>query len=94
MKFETFKQKMYEAGDAYVYYVSPVSNKQKYHICTLEIDNCKYISDKLAQRPSMSTPKDGSIRAFCWDLDDFKNIEVSTITSVVPLSAMMNRTYR
>jgi hypothetical protein len=94
MKIETFKQKMYEAGDAYVYYVSPVSNKQKYHICTLELDNNQYINNKLAQRPSMASPKDGSIRAFCWDLDDFKNIEVSTVTSIVPLSAMLNRTYR
>lgn len=94
MKIETFKQKMYEAGDAYVYYVSLVSNKQKYHICTLELDNNQYINNKLAQRPSMASPKDGSIRAFCWDLDDFKNIEVSTVTSIVPLSAMLNRTYR
>lgn len=94
MKIETFKQKMYEAGDAYVYYVSPVSNKQKYHICTLELDNNQYINNKLAQRPSMASPKEGSIRAFCWDLDDFKNLEVSTISSVVPLNVMMNKVYR
>lgn len=94
MKFDTFKQKMFEAGDAYIYYVSPVSNKQKYHICTLELDNCKYILDKQAQRPSMPVPKPGTIRVFCWDLDDFKNIEVATVTSVVPLAAMMNKVYR
>lgn len=94
MKFDIFKQKMYEAGDAYVFYVSPVSNKQKYHICTLDLQGCPYISDKLAQRPSMAEPKIGSIRAFCWDLNDFKNIEVSTVTSVVPMSVMMAKAQR
>ena len=89
MNFDIFNSKMLEAGDAYVYYVSPVSNKQKYHICTIELDNCKYIMDKLAQRPSMAAPKIGTIRAFCWDLDDFKNIEVSQVVSVVPLSSVL-----
>lgn len=89
MNFDIFKQKMNEAGDAYVYYVSPISNKQKYHICTIELDNCKYITDKLSQRPAMSVPKPGTVRAFCWDLDDFKNIEISQVVSVVPLSSIL-----
>lgn len=89
MQFDTFTQKMDEAGDAYVHYVSPVSKKHKYHICTLETENCKYIQDKLAQRPTMAEPKAGSVRAFCWDLDDFKNIDMTSVTSIVPLSTAL-----
>ena len=89
MNFDIFNQKMMEAGDAYVYYVSPVSNKQKYHICTTELDNCKYIQDKLTQRASMAPPKPGTVRAFCWDLDDFKNIEIAQVVSVVPLASVL-----
>lgn len=89
MNYDTFKAKMAAAGDAYVQYISPVSNKQKYHICTLELTDCKYIADKLANRPGMSVPKPGTIRAFCWDLDDFKNIEIAQVVSVIPLSTMV-----
>lgn len=92
MQFETFNQKMYEAGDAYVHYISPVSKKHKYHICTLEINDCKYIQDKLASRSAMAEPKEGFVRTFCWDLDDFKNIDVSSVTSVVPLSTALKWT--
>lgn len=79
---------MREAGDAYVYFTSPISNKPKYHICTLELDTCQYIIDKLAVK-NMPEPRDGYIRAFCWDLDDFKNIDVSLVTSITPLATVL-----
>lgn len=89
MNYDKFCQKMNEAGDAYVYYRSTVSNKQKYHICTMELfDGNKYIADKLAKR-SLSIPKPGQVKVFCWDLDDFKNIDVSQVVSVVPLSSAL-----
>jgi len=89
MEFNSFKAKMNEAGDALVNYISPVSGKQKYHVCTLDLKNCKYIKDKLDQR-KFSEPQQGWVRAFCWDLDDFKNIDVASVTSVVPLNKMVS----
>lgn len=91
MKQDIFNAKMAEAGDAYVYYLSAVSNKHKYHICTIELDSCEYILSKLSQRIEMPEPKEGFVRAFCWDLDNFRNIEVSSVTSIVPLSSVVNK---
>lgn len=91
MKLDIFLDKMNRAGDAYVYYVSPVSKKQKYHVCTLELDNCEYIQNKLKARARMADPLEGQVRAFCWDLDDFKIIDVSQVNNVVPLSSMIKQ---
>lgn len=91
MKLDIFLDKMNRAGDAYVYYVSPVSKKQKYHVCTLELDTCEYIQNKLKARARMADPLVGQVRAFCWDLDDFKIIDVSQVNNVVPLSSMLKQ---
>lgn len=93
MKLDIFLEKMNRAGDAYVYYVSPVSRKQKYHVCTLELDNCQYIQEKLSKRQGLSDPEPGHVRAFCWDLDDFKLIDVQLVTSVVSLQSQVKQEY-
>ena len=93
MKLDIFNAKMADAGDAYVYYLSAISNKHKYHICTLEINSCEYILNKLASRSDMPEPKPGFVRAFCWDLDNFRNIEVSSVTNIVPLNSVVNKSY-
>jgi hypothetical protein len=89
MKDTTFFAKMDEAGDAYIYYTSPVSKKSKYHIGTLDFTNCTYISDKNVSK-NHSVVKEGQVKVFCWDLDDFKNIDLSYITKVVPLNDVLN----
>lgn len=91
MKLDIFLERMNRAGDAYVYYTSPVSKKQKYHVCTLELDNCAYIEEKLKARARMPDPQAGQVRAFCWDLDDFKLIDVQLVTSVVSLQSQVKQ---
>ncbi len=76
---------MNQAGDAYIYYTSPVSGKQKYHIGTMDLDN-KYIQAKPGFKVSK---KSGSVRVFCWDLDDFKNIDINSVQSIVPLNVVL-----
>lgn len=80
---------MDSAGDAYVHYRSPVSGKQKYHICTMDFTT-KYVADKLKQKSVMSLTKKDQIKVFCWDLDDFKNIDVRQVTQVIPLNQVIN----
>lgn len=83
-------------GDAYVYYNSKVSNKQKYYICTLEFKT-KYIRDLYVAKYRKEPPtlnavrkgKDNQILAFCWDLNDFKAIDCESVTAVEPLSAVL-----
>lgn len=90
MKLNSFVTKMDEAGDAYIYYMSPVSKKLKYHIGTIHLDNCDYIRNKSNTKTSSAAVKEGQVRVFCWDLDDFKNIELSYITKIVPLNDVLN----
>lgn len=88
MQTETFHKKMAEAGDAYIYYNSPVSKKQKYHIGTLDFDASPYTKDKFATK-NHSDIRQGQVKVFCWDLDDFKNIEVAYIYKIVPLAEVL-----
>ncbi len=92
MQYDTFLQKMAEAGDAYVYYTNAASSKRKYLICTLEIEDNAYIREKRSHRPNMPDPQPGYVRVFSWDLNDFKNVNVSTVTEVVPLATVMRYT--
>ena len=88
MQTDTFIKKMDEAGDAYIYYTSPVSKKQKYHIGTLDFKASPYTLEKFGLK-SHSETKTGQVKVFCWDLDDFKNIEVAYIYKVVPLAEVL-----
>ncbi len=90
MHINTFLNKMDTCGDAYIYYISPVSKKVKYHIGTLEIlHDCNYINQKYIAKKH-SAVAEGQVKVFCWDLDDFKNIDVATVTKVTPLSEVIN----
>jgi hypothetical protein len=91
MDINTFLNKMHDAGDAYVYYTTPVSKKTKYHICTIDLNSAQYIKDKDNQLPQLATQN--SVRAFCWDLDTFKVLDVSLVTKVVPLNSVLKAPY-
>lgn len=88
MQTETFFKKMAEAGDAYIYYNSPVSKKQKYHIGTVDFAASPYTNEKFLSK-NHSEVKDGQVKLFCWDLDDFKNIEVAYVYKIVPLAEVL-----
>ena len=79
---------MHDAGDAYVFYTTPVSKKTKYHICTIDFKSTKYISDKLTEKEDNKLP-DNVVNIFSWDLDGFKTLDVGLVTKVVPLSSVL-----
>lgn len=92
MELNTFIQKMYEAGDAYVFFTTPVSKKTKYHICTIELNSADYIKDR-ADSKELKQLEKNQVQAFCWDLDTFKVLDVDLVTKVVPLSTVLKYPY-
>lgn len=70
-----------EAGDAIINYRSAESNKLKYNVCTLDFDN-PYIKTK----QNRAKEDDGTVLMFCWDVDAYRLLKATNITSVVPLN--------
>ena len=91
MQHEKFLDKMNAAGDAYVYFTSPVSGKQKYHICTADLDNCVYIQNKHNKRGALIAAKSNQVWVFCWDTDNFKLLDTAQVTNVVGLNTMVRQ---
>lgn len=88
MQADTFSRKMADAGDAYIYYTSPVSKKQKYHVGTIDFDASPYTQEKFSSK-NHSDIKQGQVKVFCWDLDDFKNLELAYINKIEPLADVL-----
>lgn len=70
-----------DCGDAIINYRSAESNKLKYNVCTLDFDN-EYIKEK--QNRAKET--EDTVLMFCWDVDAYRLLKATNITSVVPLS--------
>jgi hypothetical protein len=83
-----FERVMDIAGDACVHYLSTNSGKQKYVVCTLDLEN-DYIQAKLARANTLNVP-DGYCLAFCWDTDSFKSLDPSKVVKILPLNALLN----
>jgi hypothetical protein len=96
MNKETFITRMLDCGDGYVNYTSTDSAKQKYYICTLNFKT-KYVRDKYFEKYGVEPPtlsklrkdKTEKILCFCWDLNEFKSVNVNKVTSIVPLSTVL-----
>jgi hypothetical protein len=96
MNKQAFISKMNEAGDGYVNYISTDSGKQKYYICTLNFKT-KYVRDKYFEKygvepPTMSKLKKDltdKILCFCWDLNEFKSVNITKVISIVPLNVVI-----
>ena len=73
-----------DSGDAIINFRSAESNKLKYNVCTLDYDN-EYIQ----QKQNRAKEDDDTVMMFCWDVDAFRKIKVSNVTSVVPLSSAL-----
>ena len=84
---ELFLGKMEDAGDAIITYRSPVSKKLKYNVCTLEVDSCDYIQEKMRNRKIKE--KEGCMLMFCWDTDSFRQINIEAVTRVQPLGSIL-----
>lgn len=73
-----------EAGEAIINYRSAQSNKLKYNVCTLDFDN-PYIKTK--QNRAKET--DETALMWCWDVDAYRLVQASNVTSVVPLNTAL-----
>lgn len=73
-----------EAGEAIINYRSAESNKLKYNVCTLDFNN-PYIQTK--QNRAKET--DETALMWCWDVDAYRLVRISNVTSVVPLNTAL-----
>jgi hypothetical protein len=71
-------------GEAIINYRSAESNKLKYNVCTLDFDN-EYIQEK----QNRARESDDSVLLWCWDVDAYRLIKASNVTSVVPLNGAL-----
>jgi len=86
MNKDNFLQKMTDYGDAVVTYRSPVSRRSKYVVGTTDFNSSDYIKDKRKPRYRIHN---GSVLMFCWDTDTFKQIAVSDVQKIEPLSKVI-----
>lgn len=91
MRKEAFEAKLFENGDSYIYYTSPISKKSKYHIGTNIFSRkiSPYIYDRYMKIRSTVESTDNQVLIFCWDLDDFKLINVDHVNNIVPLNSIL-----
>ena len=83
---------MNEGGDCYINYISPVSKKPKYHVGTTNFSKSTspYIAAKFekAFHPKMT---DNQVLVFCYDIDGFKPVDTSTVTSILPTNKVIKQ---
>lgn len=71
-------------GEAIITYRSQESKKLKYNVCTLDFEN-EYVKTK--QNRAKET--DDTLLVFCWDIDSYRLLRASNVTSVVPLNSVL-----
>ena len=84
MKKEEVRRKLIDYGDAIVTYRSEKSKKLKYNVVTLNFST-PYITKKRTH----AKEDENNILTFSWDVDAFRLIKTSLITSIVPLSSVL-----
>lgn len=78
------RKKIDECGDAIITYRSPNSNKVKYNVCTLDFNN-----DYIQSKNNRSQETEDTLLMFCWDTDSYRLMKPEKVTSVVPLSSVL-----
>jgi hypothetical protein len=73
-----------EYGDAIITYRSENSKKLKYNVCTMDFST-PYIQDK----KNRAKETDETLLLFCWDTDSYRLLNPESVTSVVPLSSIL-----
>ena len=84
MKKQELKNLVAEYGDAVITYRSENSNKLKYNVCTLDFST-PYIQGK----KNRAKETDSNLLFFCWDTDSYRLLKPESVTTVVPLSAIL-----
>lgn len=100
MNRESFVNLMFTHNDAYIHYDSKNSKKRKYYVGTLDFVHCDYVHDlyKAKYRKNPSTSKEikegkgNNILVFCWDLNDFKSIDIDSVVSIEGLADTLKNT--
>lgn len=81
MTKEELISRVKDAGDAIINFRSAESNKLKYNVCTLDFDN-----PHIQTKQNRAKETDETVLMYCWDVDAYRLMKASNITSVVPLS--------
>ena len=84
MKKEELAELVNDYGDAIITYRSENSNKLKYNVCTLDFST-PYIQNKKNRAKESSE----TLLLFCWDSDSYRLLKPNNVTSVVPLSSVL-----
>jgi hypothetical protein len=84
VKKQELKDQVTEYGDAVITYRSENSNKLKYNVCTLDFST-PYIQGK----KNRAKETDSNLLFFCWDTDSYRLLKPESVTTVVPLSAVL-----
>ena len=84
MNKEALAKLVTEYGDAIITYRSENSKKLKYNVCTLDFST-PYIQNK----KNRAKGSDGTLLLFCWDTDAYRLLKPENVTSVVPLSSVL-----
>ena len=84
MNKEALAKLVTEYGDAIITYRSENSKKLKYNVCTLDFST-PYIQNK----KNRAKGSDGTLLLFCWDTDSCRLLKPENVTSVVPLSSVL-----
>ena len=84
MKKEEMRKQVERCGDAIITYRSKRSKKLKYNVCTLDFST-PYIKNK---RNRAKESKD-TLLLFCWDTNSYRLLNPESITSIIPLSAVL-----
>jgi hypothetical protein len=81
---DEFKKTVRQCGDAVITYKSANSGKLKYNVCTLDFST-PYIQKK----HNRAKEDENSVLLFCWDTDSYRLLRPSNVTSIVPLSFIL-----
>ena len=84
MNKEALAKLVTEYGDAIITYRSENSKKLKYNVCTLDFST-PYIQNK----KNRAKGSDGTLLLFCWDTDSYRLLKPENVTSVIPLSSVL-----
>ena len=84
MTKDEFKRTVSQHGDAIITYRSANSGKLKYNVCTLDFST-PYIQGKRNRAKEDSN----NVLLFCWDTDSYRLLRPANVTSIVPLSSIL-----
>ena len=84
MTKDEFKKTVSQYGDAIITYRSANSGKLKYNVCTLDFST-PYIQEKR----NRAKEDDNNVLLFCWDTDSYRLLRPANVTSIVPLSSIL-----